>query len=70
MIDENRNLSRNRKRRTEQKAKLSDEMKSLLNKTKTETEEKNEKNDKNRNLGFEMVKIKYANNPNIIQYEL
>ena len=38
--NENKKLSRNRKRRIEQNIKMTDEMKSLLNKIKTERKKK------------------------------
>ena len=40
MKNENKNISQNRKRRTERKIKLVDKMKSLLNKIKSEKKEK------------------------------
>ena len=64
--NENKKLSRNRKKRIERKSKINDNMKSLLNKIKTE-----KKNvDKINQLEIEIVKIKYANNPNKLQSEL
>ena len=39
-INENKNISRNRKRRIERKNKIDDKMISLLNKIKTEKEKK------------------------------
>ena len=53
MNNENKKLSRNRKKRIERKNKINDNKKSLLNKIK--------------NLEIELVKIKYSNNPNKLQ---
>ena len=45
-------------------------MKSLFNKIKTEKKEKNKSFDKVKEVEIEIVKIKYANNPNKLQSEL
>ena len=66
--NENKKLSRNRKRRIDRKNKIDDNMKLLLNKIKSEKKKK--KLDKIKNLEIELVKIKYANNPNKLQSEL
>ena len=47
MINENKKLSRKRKRRIERKIRMDDRMKSLLNKVKTEKIKKYKKIDKN-----------------------
>ena len=70
MINENKKLSRHRKRRIEQKFKLDDKMKSLLNKIKTEKKKKNKNFDKIEELEIELVKIKYDKNPKNLQSEL
>ena len=56
MNNENKKLSRNTKRRIDRKNKINNDMKLLLNKIKQ--------------LEIEIVKIKYANNPNKVQSEL
>ena len=70
MNKENKNLSRNRKRITERKIKMDAKMKSLLNKIESERKNKNKNIDKIKNLEKELVKIKYAINPNKLQSEL
>ena len=68
--NENKRLSRNRKRRLERNIKLDDEMKKLLNKTKTEKKKKNKNVNKIKELEIKLVNIKYSNNPNKLQSEL
>ena len=68
--NENKKLSRNRKRRIERKSKLNDDMKLLLNKIKSEKRKKNKNLDKIKELEIRLVNIKYANNPNKLQSEL
>ena len=68
--NENKKLSRNRKRRIERRIKKDDKMKSLLNKIKSEKKKKNKNYDKIKQLEIELVKIKYANNPNKLKSEL
>ena len=68
--NENKKLSRNRKRRIERKNKINNDMKLLLNKIKSE-KKKNKKNlNKIKQLEILLVNIKYANNPNKLQSEL
>ena len=68
--NENKKLSRKRKRRILRIIKNDDNMKSLLNKTKTE-KKKNNKNIENfKELELELLQIKYAINPNKLQSEL
>ena len=67
---ENKKLSRNRKRRIERKNKMDDNMKSLLNKIKTEKMKKNKNLDKIKELEILLVRIKYANDPNKLQSAL
>ena len=57
MNKENKKLSRNRKRRFERKIKMDAEMKSLLNKIKSERKNKNKNIDQIKNLEKELVKI-------------
>ena len=66
--NENKILSRNRKRRTDRKNKLNDDVKFLLNKIKSEKKKKN--SDKVKQLEILLVQIKYANDPNKLQSEL
>ena len=68
--NENKKLSRNRKRRIERKNKLNDDMKILLNKIKSEKKKKNKNLDKIKQLEILLVNIKYANDPNKLQSEL
>ena len=51
--NENKKLSRNRKRRIERNIKMDDKMKSSLSKTKTERKKKNENFDKIKELEIE-----------------
>ena len=67
MNNENKNFSRNRKRRIDRKIKLDDEMKTLLKKINSRKKKKIENFDKTKELKVELVKIKYANNPNELQ---
>ena len=64
----NKKISRNRKRRIIRQNKMDDNMKSLLYKIKSEKKNKNV--DKFKDLEIELVKIKYANNPNKLQSAL
>ena len=68
--NETKKLSRNRKRRIERKNKISDDMKLLLNKNKSEKKKKNKHFDKIKKLEILLVKIKYADNPNKLQSAL
>ena len=68
--NENKKLSRNRKRRIDRKNKLNDHMKILLNKIKSEKKKKNKNLDKIKELEILLVNIIYANDPNKLQSEL
>ena len=68
--NENEKLSRSRKRRIERNIKMNDEMKSILNKIKTERKKNNKNIDKIEELEIELVKFEYANNPNKLQSAL
>ena len=70
MNNENKKLSRNRKRRIERKNKIDDNMKLILNKIKTEKKKRNKNLDKIKQLEILLVKIKYADNTNKLQSEL
>ena len=68
--NENKKLSRNRKRRIERKNKISDDMKLLLNKIKSEKKKKNKNLDKIKQLEILLVRIKYADKPDKLQSAL
>ena len=68
MNNENKKLSRNRKRRIERRIKMDSRMKLLLNKIKAEKKKRNI--DKIKQLEIELVKIKYADNLNKLQSAL
>ena len=61
--NQNKKLSRNRKRRIERNIEMDDEMKSLLKNIETKNEKKNKNVNKIKELEIKLVKIKYANNP-------
>ena len=63
MDNENKKLSRNRRRRIDRKSKMSNDLKLLLNKIKSEKKKKNENIDKIRQLEILIVNIKYGDNP-------
>ena len=69
-INENKKLSRNRKRRIERRIKIDDKLKTLSNKIKTEKKKKYKIIDKIKELEMELVIIKYANNPKKLQSEI
>ena len=58
--NENKKLSRNRKRRIDRRNKINDDMKLLLNQITTEKKKKNKKIDKIKKLEILKVGIKYA----------
>ena len=64
MHNENKKISRKKKKRIERKIKMDDRMKSLLNKIKSEKKKRNKICEKIQQLEIELVKIKYSNNPN------
>ena len=70
MNDENKKLSRNRKRRIQRKNKLDDKMKTLFNKNKSEKKKRIKNIDKINQLVISLVKNKYATTPNKLQSEL
>ena len=65
--NENKNLSRNRKRRIQRKNKNIDDMKLLLNKIKSDKKKKYEKIYKTKELETLIVRIKYADKPNKLE---
>ena len=68
--NETKKLSRNRKRRIARKLNMNNEMKSLLNRIKSEKKKKNKNFDKIKQLEILLVNIKYANNPNKLEEAL
>ena len=70
MDNENIKLSRNRRRRIERRKKLSDDMKLLLNKIKSEKKKKYKNFNKIKQLEILLVNIKYANDPNKLENAL
>ena len=68
--NENKTLSRNRKRRIEQRNKINDDMKLLLNKIKSEKKNKNKNFDKISQLEILLVRIKYADKPDKLESAL
>ena len=68
--NENKKLSRNRKRRIERKSKIDNNMKTLLNKIKNEKKKKSKNLDKIKQLERLSVNIKHANDPNKLQSEI
>ena len=69
-INENKMLSRNRKRRSDRRNKINDDMKLLLNKIKSERKKKNKNIDKIKQLEILLVRIKYADKPNKLESAL
>ena len=68
--NETKNLSRNRRRRNERKKRMSNDMKLLLNKIKSEKRKKIRNYDKIKQLEKILVNIKYANDPNKLENAL
>ena len=68
--NETKKLSRNRKRRIERKNKISDDMKLLLNKIKSEKKKKKKNFDKIKQLEILLVRIKNGDNPGKLQSAL
>ena len=69
-INENKKLSRNKKRRIERKNKLNDNMKLLLNKIKSEKKKKNKDIIKIKQLEILLVRIKYTDKPHKLESAL
>ena len=70
IINENKKLSRNRKRRINRRLNMNDDMKLLLNIIKLEKKKKIKNLDKIKQLEILLINIKYANNPNKLQSAL
>ena len=68
--NENKKLSRNRKRRLDRRSKINDDMKLLLNKIKSEMKKKNKILIKIKQLEILLVKIKYGDNRNKLENAL
>ena len=68
--NENKKLSRNRKRRIERKIKMNNDMKLLLNKIKSEKRKRHKNLDKIKQLEILLVNIKYANDLDKLQSAL
>ena len=68
--NENKKLSRNTKRRINRRNKVSDDMKLLLNKIKSEKKKKNKMVDEIKELEILLVTIKYADKPDKIESAL
>ena len=68
--NENKKLSRNRKRRIERKIKMNIDTKLLLNKIKSEKRKRNKYLHKIKQLKILLVNIKYANDANKLQSAL
>ena len=69
-INENKKLSRNRKRRIDRINKFDNDMKLILNKIKSEKKKKNKNVDKIKELEILLVRIEYADNPNKLESAL
>ena len=69
-INENKKLSRNRKRRIERRNKINDDMKLLINKIISEKKKKYKNFDTIKQLEILLVRIKYADNPNKLESAL
>ena len=69
-INENKKLSRNRKRRIDRKNKLNDDMKLFLYKIKSKKKKKNKNVDKIKELEVLLVIIKYADKHDKLQSAL
>ena len=68
--NENKKLSRNRKKRNDRKNKNNDDMKLLLNKIKTEKKKRKKNFDKIKQLEILLVRNKYADRPDKFQSAL
>ena len=70
MNNENKKLSRNRKKRSNRRNKINDDMKFSLSKIKTEKKKKNKNFDKIKQLEVLIINIKYANDPHKLENAL
>ena len=69
-INENKKLSRNRKRRINRRYKINNDMNLLLNKIKSEKKKKNKNLDKIKQLEILLVRIKYTDKPDKLESAL
>ena len=67
IINENKKLSRSRKRRIDRRNKINNDMKLILNKIKSEKKKKNKNIDKIKELENLLVRIKNADNPDKLE---
>ena len=70
IYNETNKLSRNRKRRIERRNKMSNDMKLILNKIKSEKKKKKKNFNKIKQLEILLFNIKYANDPNKLENAL
>ena len=70
IVDENKKLSRNRKRRIERRNRKNDDIKLLLKKIKSEKKKNHKSFDKIKELETLLVRIEYANNRNKLESAL
>ena len=68
--NENKKLSRDRKRRIDRRNKINDDMNLLLNKIKSEKKKENKNFDKIKQLEILLVRIKYAEKPDKLENAL
>ena len=68
--NEKKKLSKNRKRRNIRRLNMSNDMKLILNKIKSEKRKRNKNLDKNKQLEILLVNIKYAKDPDKLRSEL
>ena len=68
--NENKKLSRKRKRRIDRRKKINNDLKIILNKIKSEKKKKNQNVDKIKELEILLVRIKHADNPNKVESAL
>ena len=68
--NENKKLSRNRKRGIDRRNKIIDDMKLIINKIKPEIKKKKKFFGKSKELEIDIVKIEHSNNPEKLQSEI
>ena len=70
MNNENKKLSRNRKKRIDRSNKINDDMKLILNKIKSGKKKKNKSFDKIKQIEILLIRIKYADKPDKLENAL
>ena len=70
IYNENKELSRNKKRKIERRNRMNDDIKLLLNKIKTQKKKKYKNDEKIKQLEFLLVRIKYADKPDKLESAL